>query len=157
MASNPVVISPVVCLSPVPSREIAATTEATLLEKPVVVVGQTTAEVAIHQASAYWQTLCQTDSSNSSKKATALGAILTEPSETETDDVTEEVSTSITQTWTDQAIKCFLTGANCSRCIIPRSGYAFQCQMNKVVPVLVQQLQVPDTNRVERLLALVHD
>jgi len=147
MASNPVVVSPAVCLSTVPVREAPTITPAATLEKPVVIVGQTTPEIAIHQAITYWQTRCQ-------KEANANP---TDTADTLSDETVEEVSTSITQTWTDQAIKCFLTGANCSRCIIPRSGYAFQCQMNNVVPVLVQQLHAPDITRVDRLLALVHD
>lgn len=66
--------------------------------------------------------------------------------------VDEEVSTSITQTWTDQAIKCYVTQANCSNCTIPKGGYSFTCQMNKVVPVLLKTLGAPDSKRVKKLL-----
>ncbi len=64
----------------------------------------------------------------------------------------EEVSTSITQTWTDQAIKCYLTSSDCANCSIPRGQYSFECQMNKVVPVLIKTLGQPDENRVKKLL-----
>ncbi len=64
----------------------------------------------------------------------------------------EEVSTSITQTWTDQAIKCYLTNADCANCSIPRGRYSFECQMNKVVPVLLKTLGQPDENRINKLL-----
>ncbi|MFN8614926.1 MAG: hypothetical protein U0003_03310 [Vampirovibrionales bacterium] len=62
-----------------------------------------------------------------------------------------DVSTSITQTWTDQAIKCYVTQADCAHCSIPRGGYSFACQMNKVVPVLLDTLGRPDALRLERL------
>jgi hypothetical protein len=63
----------------------------------------------------------------------------------------EEVSHSITQTWTDQAIKCYMTGANCQRCDIPRGAYSFVCQMDKVVPVLLDTLGKPDVHRLKRV------
>ncbi len=64
----------------------------------------------------------------------------------------EEVSTSITQTWTEQSIKCYLTNADCENCSIPRGQYSFTCQMTKVVPVLLKTLGQPDKNRVNKLL-----
>lgn len=64
----------------------------------------------------------------------------------------EEVSASITQTWTDQAIKCYVTQAECSNCSIPKGGYSFICQMNKVVPVLLKTLGTPEPKRVNKLL-----
>lgn len=64
----------------------------------------------------------------------------------------DEVSTSITQTWTDQAIKCYLSNADCANCSIPRGNYSFTCQMNKVVPVLLKTLGEPEQNRVKKLL-----
>ncbi|MEM0952206.1 MAG: hypothetical protein AAGI66_08715 [Cyanobacteria bacterium P01_H01_bin.74] len=64
----------------------------------------------------------------------------------------DDVSESITQTWTDQAIKCYMTNADCANCSIPKGGYSFVCQMNKVVPVLLQTLGKPDPRRVKKLL-----
>lgn len=68
----------------------------------------------------------------------------------------ETVSASITQTWTDQAIKCYITKANCNTCSIPRGNYSFICQMNKVVPVLLETLGPPDANRLNKLLPYIH-
>lgn len=65
--------------------------------------------------------------------------------------VDDEVSTSITQTWTDQAIKCYVSKSDCSNCSIPKGGYSFICQMNKVVPVLLKTLGTPDSKRVKKL------
>lgn len=72
----------------------------------------------------------------------------------EQDSLTEEsleVSTSITQTWTDQAIKCYVTKADCDNCSIPRGRYSFACQMNKVVPALLSSMGRPDSLRLEKL------
>jgi hypothetical protein len=66
--------------------------------------------------------------------------------------IDDEVSTSITQTWTDQAIKCYVTKADCANCTIPKGNYSFICQMNKVVPVLLKTLGAPEPKRVNKLL-----
>jgi hypothetical protein len=63
----------------------------------------------------------------------------------------EEVSHSITQTWTEQAIRCYMSGADCHHCDIPKGNYSFTCQMNKVVPVLLEHLGQPDPKVVLRL------
>jgi len=63
----------------------------------------------------------------------------------------EDISASITQTWTDQAIKCLLINSDCNNCTIPRGNYSFKCQMNKVVPVLLKNLGEPEKLRVEKL------
>jgi hypothetical protein len=68
----------------------------------------------------------------------------------------EQISSSITQTWTDQAIKCYLTSANCGTCSIPRGNYSFICQMNKVVPVLLETLGPPDPVRLNKLMPYIH-
>lgn len=72
-----------------------------------------------------------------------------------TDEVAEEsvdVSSSITQSWTDQAIKCYLSQSDCANCSIPRGNYSFTCQMNKVVPALLNQLGKPDLSRKEHII-----
>jgi hypothetical protein len=61
------------------------------------------------------------------------------------------VSHSITQTWTDQAIKCHVSGADCASCDIPKGNYSFTCQMAKVVPVLLETLGQPDEARLRKL------
>lgn len=63
----------------------------------------------------------------------------------------DEISRSITQTWTDQAIKCYVTCADCSNCEIPLGNYSFTCQMNKVVPILLDTLGQPETQRIKKL------
>jgi len=70
--------------------------------------------------------------------------------------LSEDVSTSITQTWTDQAIKCYMIQANCQSCVIPRGCYSFMCQMNKVVPVLLKNLGAPEPKRVKSLLPYLY-
>lgn len=69
----------------------------------------------------------------------------------------DSVSSSITQTWTDQAIKCYLTEANCAGCTIPRGNYSFTCQMYKVVPVLLENLGEPEKNRMNKLIPFIYD
>jgi len=69
------------------------------------------------------------------------------------------VSHSITQTWTDQAIKCHVSDADCASCDIPKGNYSFACQMAKVVPVLIQTLGKPDEARLRKIfpVGLVKD
>lgn len=74
-----------------------------------------------------------------------------------TPDESESISQSITQTWTDQAIKCYLTQADCANCVIPRGNYSFTCQMNKVVPVLLASIGEPEAERVEKLQPFLFD
>ena len=54
-----------------------------------------------------------------------------------------ELSDSITQNWTEQAIECYTLNCNCSQCSIKKGRYSFVCQMHKVVDVLVNSLGVP--------------
>jgi hypothetical protein len=63
----------------------------------------------------------------------------------------ELVSASISQTWTDQAMRCYMTGAHCATCDIPQGNYSFACQMDKVVPVLMDGLGQPDPHRLKRI------
>jgi hypothetical protein len=63
----------------------------------------------------------------------------------------ELVSASISQTWTDQAMRCYMTGAHCTNCDIPQGNYSFACQMDKVVPVLLDSLGQPDPHRLKRI------
>ncbi|MFN9690508.1 MAG: hypothetical protein ACK551_00180 [Vampirovibrionales bacterium] len=63
----------------------------------------------------------------------------------------ELVSSSISQTWTDQAMKCYMCAADCESCDIPKGQYSFVCQMNKVVPVLLENIGQPDPHRLKRI------
>ena len=47
-----------------------------------------------------------------------------------------EISTSITKNWTEQAIECYKLNGNCSECSIKKAHYSFACQMPKVVEIL---------------------
>lgn len=54
-----------------------------------------------------------------------------------------EISDSITQNWTEQAIECFRLNCDCSQCSISKGNYSFACQMPKVLDVLVKTLGRP--------------
>lgn len=69
----------------------------------------------------------------------------------------ESISASISQTWTDQAIKCYMTKADCLNCSVFRGNYSFTCQMSKVVPVLLENLGEPEHNRMEKLRPFLYD
>jgi hypothetical protein len=47
-----------------------------------------------------------------------------------------ELSDSITQNWTEQALECYKLQGNCKNCSISKGHYSFVCQMPKVVEVL---------------------
>ncbi len=47
-----------------------------------------------------------------------------------------ELSESITQNWTEQAIECYKLHGNCKMCSISKGNYSFVCQMPKVIEVL---------------------
>jgi len=49
-----------------------------------------------------------------------------------------EISESITQNWTEQALECYQLGCDCSRCSISKGKYSFVCQMPKVVKILLK-------------------
>lgn len=48
-----------------------------------------------------------------------------------------EISDSITQNWTEQALECYNLGCDCSRCSISKGQYSFVCQMPKILDVLI--------------------
>lgn len=49
-----------------------------------------------------------------------------------------EVSNSITQNWTPQAIECYILKGDCKNCAISKNGYSFVCQMHKIVGQLIE-------------------
>lgn len=55
----------------------------------------------------------------------------------------ETISTSITQTWTPQAIECYELNGNCKECSIQQAGYSFICQMPKVIKHLIECVGEP--------------
>ena len=56
-----------------------------------------------------------------------------------------EISESITQNWTEQALECYKLGCDCSRCSISKGKYSFVCQMPKVMKILLK-MGKPATN-----------
>ncbi|HNW25460.1 MAG TPA: hypothetical protein PLG15_00630 [Candidatus Gastranaerophilaceae bacterium] len=48
-----------------------------------------------------------------------------------------EISDSITQNWTEQALECYRLNCDCSKCSISKGQYSFACQMPKVLELLV--------------------
>jgi hypothetical protein len=55
-----------------------------------------------------------------------------------------EISDSITQNWTEQALECYRLNCNCSQCSISKGQYSFVCQMPKVLDILIQLTGKPD-------------
>ena len=47
-----------------------------------------------------------------------------------------DISSSITQSWTEQAIECYKLNGSCKECSIRKAHYSFDCQMPRVVEVL---------------------
>ncbi len=48
-----------------------------------------------------------------------------------------EISTSITQSWTEQALECYSISCDCKRCSLANGGYSFVCQMPKIIEILI--------------------
>lgn len=49
-----------------------------------------------------------------------------------------EISESIIQTWTQQALECYSINCNCEKCSISKGNYSFVCQMPKVIDALIK-------------------
>ena len=56
----------------------------------------------------------------------------------------EEMSDSITQNWTEQALECYSIKCDCRRCSLRNGHYSFICQMPKVIDALIQTVGRPD-------------
>ena len=54
-----------------------------------------------------------------------------------------EVSDSITQNWTNQALECYSLNCDCSKCSIQQGHYSFVCQMPKIVKNLIATQGAP--------------
>ena len=59
----------------------------------------------------------------------------------------QEMSDSITQNWTEQALECYSINCDCKRCSISRGNYSFICQMPKVIDMLLQTVGEPEESR----------
>ncbi len=55
----------------------------------------------------------------------------------------EEMSDSITQNWTEQALECYSINCDCRRCSLRNGHYSFICQMPKVIDALIQTVGRP--------------
>mgnify|MGYP004468447927 CR=1 FL=1 len=55
----------------------------------------------------------------------------------------EEMSESITQNWTEQAIECYSIDCDCKKCSLANGHYSFICQMPKVIDTLLNTIGEP--------------
>lgn len=54
-----------------------------------------------------------------------------------------DILSSITQSWTEQAIECYSIKCNCSQCSLKNGHYSFKCQMPKVINILINAIGHP--------------
>ena len=55
-----------------------------------------------------------------------------------------ELSTSITQSWTEQAIECYSINCDCKKCSLRNGNYSFKCQMPRVIDELINIIGKPN-------------
>lgn len=55
-----------------------------------------------------------------------------------------EVSPSIMQNWTQQAIECYVINSDCARCSLSQGNYSFVCQMPKIIKALLKTYGPPE-------------
>lgn len=55
----------------------------------------------------------------------------------------ENLSGSITENWTEQALECYSIKCDCSKCSLRNGGYSFKCHMPKVIDILINSSGVP--------------
>lgn len=58
--------------------------------------------------------------------------------------VNDEMSESITQNWTEQALECYYINCDCKKCSLAKGHYSFVCQMPKVIDILLETAGEPD-------------
>ena len=63
-----------------------------------------------------------------------------------------EISSSITQSWTEQAMECYSIGCDCRKCSLSKGNYSFVCQMPKVIDVLINMIGKPRIDMAQKLL-----
>lgn len=59
----------------------------------------------------------------------------------------DEMSESITQNWTQQALECYGLNCDCKRCSVGCGNYSFICQMPKVIDTLLKTIGEPEQYR----------
>ena len=57
-----------------------------------------------------------------------------------------EISDSIMQNWTKQAIECYQIKSECTRCSLNAGNYSFVCQMPKIIKALLKAYGPPVDN-----------
>lgn len=55
-----------------------------------------------------------------------------------------EISDSIMQNWTQQAVECYEIGSDCAQCSLRNGNYSFVCQMPKIVKALLNAYGEPE-------------
>lgn len=61
-----------------------------------------------------------------------------------------EISSSIMQNWTLQAVECYEIDSNCVNCSLASGNYSFECQMPKIVKALLKAYGPPH-NQFEKI------
>ena len=59
----------------------------------------------------------------------------------------DEMSDSITQNWTEQALECYYINCDCKKCSLRNGHYSFICQMPKVIDTLIKTVGEPEQCR----------
>ncbi|MGN0031942.1 MAG: hypothetical protein ACI37Q_08315 [Candidatus Gastranaerophilaceae bacterium] len=59
----------------------------------------------------------------------------------------DEMSESITQNWTEQALECYYINCDCKKCSLRNGHYSFICQMPKVIDTLIKTVGEPEQPR----------
>ncbi|MBO6256495.1 hypothetical protein J6N69_00460 [bacterium] len=59
----------------------------------------------------------------------------------------DEISDSITQNWTVQALECYYLNCDCKKCSISKGNYSFICQMPRVIDTLLETVGAPEPER----------
>ena len=55
-----------------------------------------------------------------------------------------DLSESITENWTQQALECYSIKCDCSKCSLRNGGYSFKCQMPRVIDILINVTGTPN-------------
>ncbi len=55
-----------------------------------------------------------------------------------------DLSGSITENWTEQALECYSIKCDCTKCSLRNGGYSFKCQMPRVIDILINVAGTPN-------------
>ena len=59
----------------------------------------------------------------------------------------QEISESITQNWTQQALECYYMNCDSKKCSLSSGHYSFVCQMPRVIETLLQTIGKPEEDK----------